>query len=291
MADILYCGNGVVFDGILTSMLSVMRRTGTGEPFTFRIFTMDLHELKDGYTALTERQAEFLDRTAKLYSPENSVVRYDVTALYKREFSGCPNENAYCSPYTLIRLLADIVLGGEVSGKLLYLDADIMFNRDVMLLYGTDVAGFEYAAARDHYGKYLIRPDYINAGVLLFNMDECARTGIFAKARDSLRKRKWLFADQDALWHSTSRKKLLPQRFNDQKFLWRHTVVRHFSKRLFWLPFPHTANIKQWNISAVHRIFGYTCFDDILGEYVWLKKCFGWGMDIARHEEEPPLQS
>ena len=60
---------------------------------------------------------------------------------------------------------------------------------------------------------------------------------------------------------------MLPQRYNDQKFLHKHTVVRHFSKRLFYLPYPHTDNIKQWMISKVHKVFKYYVFDDILFEY------------------------
>ena len=54
----------------------------------------------------------------------------------------------------------------EIPDKLLYLDADILFNRDITLLYNHDISDYEYAAARDHYGKYLINPNYINAGVL-----------------------------------------------------------------------------------------------------------------------------
>ena len=69
-------------------------------------------------------------------------------------------------------------------------------------------------------------------------------------------------------------KKMLPQKYNDQKFLHKSTIIRHFSKRLFYLPYPHTANIKQWNVSAIHRIFKYEAFDDILFEYIYLKKKF-----------------
>jgi hypothetical protein len=64
---------------------------------------------------------------------------------------------------------------------------------------------------------------------------------------------------------------MLPQRFNDQKFLHPHTVVRHFSKRLFYLPYPHTENIKQWNVAQVYSRFHYTQFDDIFYEYIYLK--------------------
>ena len=172
----------------------------------------------------------------------------------------------------MIRLLADKVDG--MPDKLLYLDADIMFNRDIHLLYDIDVSEYEYAAARDHYGKYLLRPDYINAGVLLFNMVKMKENHVFEKAVDQLRNKKLLFADQSALFRSTSKKKMLPQRFNDQKFLHKHTVVRHFSKRLFWLPYPHTENIKQWDVSKVHKKFRYYVFDDILYEYIYQRERF-----------------
>lgn len=272
MINILFCGNEGVFDGVLTCMLSIMKRTDTKEPFKIHIFTMDLTYLKPNYKPVTVKHRKFLEDIAKTYNPENTIELFDVTDLYKEHFSGCPNETAYCSPYTLIRLLADLVPG--LPDKLLYLDTDIMFNRDIRLLYDKDIEGYEYAAGRDHYGKYLIKPNYINAGVLLFNMKEMRRTGIFEKARDWLKKKKLVFADQSALLRSTTKGRMLPQRFNDQKFLHKHTVVRHFSKRLFWLPYPHTDNIKQYHVTKVHKVFRYFVFDDILFDYIYLKKTF-----------------
>ena len=161
-----------------------------------------------------------------------------------------------------------------IPDKLLYLDIDLLFQHDVHLLYDIDVEGYEYAAARDHYGKYILNPNYINAGVILFNMKECRRTGLFDKARRWIQRKKLTFADQSAIIRSTTRKKMLPQRFNDQKFLHKHTIVRHFSKRLFYLPYPHTDNIKQWHVDRVHKVFGYHQFDDILDEYLTLKAKF-----------------
>ena len=270
MINVLYCGNDGVFDGILTSILSILKRTGTREPFRFFIFTMDLTRVKPAYIPIEDGKIALLSEVVKGYNPKNEVIKRDVTALYEKELGECPNESAYCSPYTLIRLLADLVDG--MPDKLLYLDADVLFNRDVRLLYKIDVSGIEYAAARDHYGKFLVNPNYVNAGVILFNMRYCRESGIFAGSRDRLREKKLTFADQSALIRSTTKRKLLPQKFNDQKFLHKSTVVRHFSKRLFWLPYPHTDNIKQWQISKIHKTFGYYCFDDILYEYVYFKK-------------------
>ncbi len=272
MIHILFCGNDKVFDGILTCALSLFKRTQTAEPFKFFIFTMDLQDLKSAYRPLSDKQIAFFDSVIKEYNPQNCVEKIDVTQLYNAEFRGCPNEGCYCSPYTLLRLFADLV--PQMPEKFLYLDADVLANRDITLLYDTDVSQVEYAAARDHYGKFLIRPNYINAGVLLFNMALCRKTGIFPKARELIKTKKLVFADQSALIRSTSKRKLLSQRFNDQKFLYRKTVIRHFSQRLFYLPYPHIDNVKQWQVSRVHKVFRYFNFDDILLEYIYLIEKF-----------------
>ncbi len=278
MINILFSGNIKVFDGILTTMLSIFKRTSTQEPFNFYIYTMDVSHLKADYLPITDKQIEFLKDVAKKYNEKNLVTKIDVTEIYNREFAACPNEQCYCSPYTLLRLFADLIDG--MPNKLLYLDIDIMFNRDIKLLYDIDVSEVEYAAANDHYGKYLINPFYINAGVILFNMDLCKKNDLFKKARELIKTKKLLFADQSAIIRSTTKKKLISQKFNDQKFLHKHTVVRHFSKRLFYLPYPHTDNIKQWNVSKVHKVFKYYQFDDILYEYIYLRELFKTGGKI-----------
>lgn len=272
MINILFCGNDKVFDGMLTCSLSMFKRSQTKEPFHFYIFTMDLQDIKSDYKPVADSQVSFFENAIKEYNSENAVTKVDVTSLYEKEFRSCPNENCYCSPYTLLRLFADLV--PELPEKILYLDADIMFNRDITLLYNIDVNDYEYAAANDHYGKYLINPGYINAGVLLFNMKKCRETQIFKKSRELIKTKKLIFADQSALIRSTTKRKLIAQKFNDQKFLHSWTVVRHFSKRLFYLPYPHTANVKQWQVSDIHRIFRYFQFDDILFEYIYLIEKF-----------------
>lgn len=271
MINILYCGNYKVFDGMLTTSLSILKRSSSTEPITFYIFTMDVSHLREDYQPVNEKQLAFFNEVIKEYNPENNAILVDVTPFYKEYFTGCPNEDAYCSPYTLIRLFADLV---DMPDKVLYLDCDVMFNKDVHLLYDKDLLDYEYFASRDHYGKFLVNPNYINAGVILFNMKKCKETGLFQKAREWIQKKKLVFADQSAIIRSTTKRKVLSQRFNDQKFLYKNTVIRHFSKRLFWLPYPHTDNIKQWHVSRVHKVFGYYNFDDILFEYIYLREKF-----------------
>ncbi|MBQ4235916.1 MAG: lipopolysaccharide biosynthesis protein [Treponema sp.] len=272
MINILFCGNEGIFDGILTCMLSALMRNDSGESFSFYVLTMDVTRIDGRFVPISKRTEGFLDAVAKSYGSGNSVRVIDVTDLYERTMHGNPNEKSSYSPYALTRLLSDLV--PEIPGKILYCDADVLFNLDSNILYGIDVSDVEYAAARDHYGKFLVNPNFINSGVLLLNMDRIRSTGLFEKARKLVNERRMIFPDEIAIIKSTERKRMLPQRFNDQKFLWKHTVVRHFSKRLFWFPFPHTENIKQWRVTKVHKVFGYECFDDILYEYIYLKRVF-----------------
>lgn len=271
MVNILLCGNKKVFDGALTQLLSMTNRTQ--ETIHGYIMTMDLTRVREDFTAITDEQIDFLNSVLRKKNPENLVEKLDVTELYEQEFHECVNETAYCTPYTLLRLLADMMPG--IPDKLLYLDIDIMIANDIRELWEIDVADCEYAAVKEKYGCWLIRPDYFNAGMLLMNMAKIRETGLLAKARELIRTKKLLFADQSAIFKSTTRKKLLPRRFNEQsRFDRKDTVVCHFCKRLMFRPYPHTENYKQWQVEEIHRYLHCHTFDRDLEEYLALKAEF-----------------
>lgn len=270
MINILLCGNEKVFDGALTQLISITNRTK--EAIKCYIFTMDLTRVKPEYTAIQDCQIEFLNKIVKSKNVENSVIKIDVTNLYEKEFLNCANENAYCTPYTLLRLLADLI--SDIPDKLLYLDIDIMVGDDIKKLYNIDISEYEYAAVKEKYGCWIIRPDYINAGMLLLNMKKIKKeTQLLEKARNLIKTKKMLFADQDAIFWSTTKKKILPRIFNEQsKFNKKDTVICHFCKRLMFRPYPHTENFKQWNVEEVHTILKCHSFDKDLEEYLKIKK-------------------
>lgn len=261
MINILLCGNEKVFDGALTELISITNRTK--EPVHCFLFTMDLTRIKKEFTCISDSQVEFLRKVVKSKNTQNEITKIDVTDLYEKEFKECVNESAYCTPYTLLRLLADMI--PDMPDKLLYLDIDMMIARDLKLLYDINIEDYEYAAVKEKYGCWLIRPDYINAGMLLLNMKKIKETGLLEKARKLIREKKMLFADQDAVFWSTTKKKLLPRIYNEQsRFNGKKTVVCHFSKRLMLLPYPHTENYKQWNLPEVHTVLKCHAFDSDL---------------------------
>lgn len=269
MINILLCGNKKVFDGALTELLSITNKTK--ETINCYIFTMDVSRIKKDYTCITDEQVEFLNEVVKSKNEENKVIKIDVTNLYESEFGNCKNEGAYCTPYTLLRLLADMV--PEIPDKILYLDIDMMAADDISKLYNTDITDYEYAAVKEKYGSVFIWPDYINAGMLLLNMKKIKETKLLEKARKLIKTKKMLFADQDAIYKATTKKLLLPRIYNEQsKFNKKDTVICHFCKRLMWMPYPHTENYKQWNVDEIHKELKCYSFDQDLEEYIKLKK-------------------
>ncbi len=271
MINILLCGNSKVFDGALTQLVSMTNRTT--ESIHCFLMTMNLTRVNQDFTGISAEQAAFLQEVLRRKNPENTVTLLDVTDLYEKEFGGCANEGAYCTPYTLLRLLADLI--PEIPDKLLYLDIDIMIANDIRQLYEIDVTDYEYAAVKEKYGCWLIRPDYFNAGMLLFNMKKVRETGLLEKARELIRTKKMLFADQTAIFKATTKKKLISRIYNEQsKFDRKGTVVCHFCKRLLLLPYPRTENYKQWQIEEIHKYLKCYTFDSDLEEYLRLKAEF-----------------
>lgn len=264
MINLLLSGNEKVFDGALTELISITNKTK--EEINCYILTMDVSRIKKEYTAITDKQVDFLNKVVKSKNLKNKITKLDVTFLYEKEFGKCKNENAYCTPYTLLRLLIDLI--PNIPDKILYLDIDMMANKDISELYNIDVSEYEYAAVREKYGSKIIRPDYINAGMLLLNMIKIRQTNLLKKARELIKKKKMIFADQDAIFWSTTKKKLLPRKYNEQAFFNREeTIICHFCKRMLWFPYPHTENYKQWQIEEVHKVLKCHAFDDDLEEY------------------------
>ena len=113
-------------------------------------------------------------------------------------------------------------------------------------------------------------------------MNKIKETKLLEKARKMIKTRKLLFADQDAIFWSTTKKKLLPRIFNEQsKFNKKDTIICHFCKRLMFIPYPHTENYKQWNVDEVHKVLKCHYFDEDLKEYLEYKRKFEEEMKVG----------
>lgn len=271
MINLLLCGNKKVFDGALTQLISIKNRTN--EIIKCYVLTMNLIRINSDYTCIEDEQINILNEVVKSKNKESQVIKIDVTDFYEREFHKCLNENAYCTPYTLLRLFADLL--PEIPDKLLYLDIDIMVSDDLKKLFEIDISDYEYAAVKEKYGCWIIRHDYINAGMLLLNMKKIKETKLLAKARKRIKTKKMIFADQDAIFWSTTSKKIISRIYNEQsKFNKKDTIICHFCKRLMLWPYPHIENFKQWQVDEIHRYLKCFAFDKDLEEYIEIKKSY-----------------
>ena len=93
MINLLYCGNGKVYDGVLTSLLSILKRDPSRDSYNVYLFTMTLTRLNPAYTAISDEMVASLDRLVKKYNPESKVVKVDVTDLYESQLAYSPNES------------------------------------------------------------------------------------------------------------------------------------------------------------------------------------------------------
>lgn len=269
MIALLYAGNEKVFWGILISALSAARRAS--RPLSVTLLTMDLTDQNEAFTPITEEQSAFLLRVLQKENPQNAVRLLDIGALYREKLLSSPNAATSYSPYCFLRLFADRL---DLPDTVLYLDADTVVNGDLAELCDTDLTGCEYGAVLDYYGKIFMGWHYINSGVMLFNLPEIRRTGLFSAAADLCAKKRLFLPDQTALYRCTKRKKLLPRRFNEQKKYDRpDTVIQHFTKTILWLPYFHTRTIKPWQPDEVKRTLTHR-YDALLDEYLALKQAF-----------------
>lgn len=288
MINLMFCGNDKVIDGMIISLLSIVKHCK--KPLNVFILTMDLHELNEKYMPINQKHIAVLDKILKQGNEKSQIHLIDITKYFKEEMMNSANIDTHYTPYILVRLYSDKV--DELPDKVLYLDSDLVIYKNIEPLYDTKVDGYHFAAAGDYLGQFFINKKYINSGVLLMNMKKMREEDIFPKCRKMVVEKKMLLPDQTALNEYCTQIKYLPSKYNEQNKRQEDTVIRHFSmcmkfmvplsfkKRkmmnkyrpvLRFLPIVKFLNIKPWHIEGIHEIYKIHDFDDILEEYKKLK--------------------
>ena len=263
MIPICYCSNSKIFHGIVLSTLSILKHTK--ESITVYLLTMDMTNLNEKFKPISTAQANALDEIVKEYNPENKVVLLDVTKEFLAEFSKCKNLKTGYTPYALTRVLSDLL---DFPSKIIYLDVDTMCCSDISQLYERDLEGWEVAMVKDIMGKFWVRRDYCNSGVLLLNLDEIRKTGLLVRVRERVNKRRMIMPDQSAINFLATKKMILPYKFNEQRTIKEDTVIKHFCQGMKWYgPFFKVYNYKQWEREKIHKKLKIFDFDDIFELY------------------------
>lgn len=293
--NILYCGDEGIKDGVMVSILSLLmngknhtsnlnnhnsannrgekNHTSNPSDYTFYVATIKY----EGVKPFRKETTQFLDKLVKKYNPKNSVILIDATEVFVKNLPK-KNMGSYFTPCSMLRLYMDKFPELNKLDRILYMDYDVVCRGDISEFYNTDMTGIEAAGVLDIYGKNfyhyrgLFNFDYMNSGVMLFNLAECRKTKCLEKAVKLCAKRWMMLADQAALNKAIDRRKLMPRKYNEQGERPREdTVLHHFSNNFKWWPVFHVQKVKPHQIEKVHEVLKIHEYDNIYEEYQKLK--------------------
>lgn len=263
MINLCYCANDGAYKGVTMSLLSASNTTA--EALHVYVLTGDFTSVNPKFKPFSEKQRALLEKEIQKKNPNSSIVVLDIAPLLKKELANSPNMESSYTPYTFLRLLL-----GEVPGmpdKILYLDADTIVMKDLLVLYSVDLGDKVLGGVRDAYGRFWINPNYCNAGVLLMNLPALKEGKIFERCFDLLRKKHYSFPDQDVLNIACRGKKFfLPREFNEQKKLRESTLIRHYCNQPRIFPYVHAMVAKPWDLNRIHAVYKITSHDRLYSQ-------------------------
>lgn len=287
--NILYCGDVGISRGVLVSILSLIRNgrkkyddkaqkmvEDEGETVpVYHIYIMTIRYT--GVEPFTERATEFLDKLVKKTNPKSFVKLIDATDVFVKNLPK-KNMGSYFTPCSMLRLYLDKVPELARLDRVLYLDYDVVCRGSIRDYYEMGLSDVEAAGVLDIYGRRfyhyhgLFKQDYMNSGVMLFNVSECIKSGMFEKAVMLCARRWMMLADQAALNKAISRRRLVDRKYNEQEERpRRETVLHHFSNNFKFWPYFRVQKVKPFEIDKIHEVLKITEYDDILMEYDKLK--------------------
>ncbi len=270
MINILYTGNFYIFDGILSSVISILK--SNKNQINIYIFTMDLSDENEKFKPITEEQRLLLEKLLKEVNNKSCCYMFDMTEHYKKD------EQIYYAkrftPYSLLRLYASEV--DELPDKILYLDTDTLVLSSLENLFGTNIDDYEMAMCKDYFGKIFIGFNYCNSGVILMNMQKIRENHLLEQVRALCIKKNYFLADQTALNKCIKHKLILPATYNSQRRINKDTVIRHYCASWRFFPYIRIKNVKQWDLEKVlkdkHNVYNNSYVTDCLNEYMKTKR-------------------
>lgn len=246
--NILYCGDENTQRGIMLSVLTLLEHVR--EPLCVYMLTMS-------YQGRRPVSRDFASRIGRLVRGKGGQSRLiDCTDMFAAD-PPVANLGTRFTPYCMLRLYSDLVPG--LPGRILYLDYDVVCQKDCSEFYHQPLEGVEFVGVPDYYGRWFysrMRPRhgrYLNSGVLLMNLDEIRKTGLMQKCRDLCRRKRMFLPDQHALNLSAVSARIAPRRYNDQRRTHPDTVFRHYSTTWRAFPWAHTVSVKPWQTAKMHK--------------------------------------
>lgn len=265
--NILYCGDKNIKDGLIISILSLLKNVN--EKLNIYVLTINMKTGDKNIEGVSPKVIQTLDQIIKNRNKNNSIKLINITNLFEKEIPEI-NIDTRFTPCCMLRLYADQL--EELPEKILYLDNDVICRKDPAEFYNQDIKNYEIIGVLDYYGKWFFKNnifkfDYINSGVLLLNLKKIKETNLFYKCRKMCQSKKIFMPDQSSLNKLSKYKKIVGRQYNDQRRLHEDTVFQHFTTSFRLFPILHTVTIKPWHINNLHEKLKIFEYDDILEEY------------------------
>ena len=219
MINIFYCTDDKFFKQQLVSLISL--KNTTKEELNVINLNVECKKLNKHSKKMTDEQTAFLDGLLKTVNKNSSFRSIDVSNLFEEVMVKGPNLNwKFYSYFVTIRLIADLVK--EIPDKVLYVDADVIFNKDVKELFDIDIEKVEIAGRRDK-GRIF---NYMQSGVMLMNMALIRKTGLLERARKLVTTKKYLYIDMTPMNIACKKRLILPKKYNNYKYN-ENNIIHH----------------------------------------------------------------
>ena len=227
----------------------------------------------DGAANKKQDDRPTVDQLCLKGNKKSFVKLIDATEVFVKNLPR-KNMGSYFTPASMLRLYLAKMPELKKLDRILYLDYDVVCRKDLKEFYYQSLDQIEAVGALDIYGQHFYRyhglfnKDYMNSGVMLFNIPECLKTGMFDRAIKLCGEKKMFLADQAALNKAITRRKIADRKYNEQaERPKKDTVLHHFSNNFKFWPFFRVQKVKSFEIDKIHQVLQIYEYDDILALY------------------------
>ncbi len=270
--NVVYAINRARVDGVLLSALSLVLNN-KDRNINIYILTADFTSIKSSYTPVLEDDRQLIENVLKRYNKATNVYLLDREETILKHHDLLVKLNNGYTPYSLLRLFVGEI--DKLPSKILYFDCDIMVNGSLDEIFSLDMGDKFIGVVLDVMGRFFIRRDYFNSGVLFIDLEKAKEQSFFNKVLDLIQRKRFFFYDQTVL-NKIARQMnaafYLPRKYNEQRDVKKDTIIKHFCQGIKLTPFFHVYNIKQWEIEKVHNKLHISAFDNVYKEYSKIKE-------------------
>ena len=136
--NVLYCGDRNIEDGLIISILSLLKNARTN----LSVYVLTINSKEWNIDGVTDKCIDVLNDKMKLINRENSIKKIDITEIFEKELPA-KNMKTRFTPCCMLRLFADEI--AELPDKILYLDNDVICRKDCQEFYNQDMEKYEIA--------------------------------------------------------------------------------------------------------------------------------------------------